>query len=200
MRAHSHVCDVRAKSVFECACDVRACGTFLGCAMCDRTFAQFRTFFVHFCDILRFFKVFSWFIHIFLMIYFIYFVVSNLIFFFISISPQISLQYHFNFHLSSQSNINDVVILLQTTADNSWHLFTFQFPLKFHNNTTCNYSICKKKIWKEHFLLKYIVFMHLYHCWCISFLYCHNSCKGRRLVDLFWAFNIITLIIKAWAI
>ena len=57
--------------------------------------------------------------------------------FFISISPQISLQCHFNFHLSSQSNINDVVILLQTTADNSWHLFTFQFPLTFHNNNTC---------------------------------------------------------------
>ena len=93
--------------------------------------------------------------------------------FFISISPQISLQCHFNFHLSSQSNINDVVILLQTTADNSWHLFTFQFPLTFHNNTTCYNFICKKKIWKEHFLLKYIIFMHLYNCWCISFLYRH---------------------------
>ena len=68
MRAHSHVCDVRAKRVFECACDGRACGTFLGCAMCDRTFAHFRTFFVHFCDILRIFKVFSRFIHFFLMI------------------------------------------------------------------------------------------------------------------------------------
>ena len=59
VRAHSHVCDVRAKGVFECVCDVRACGTFLGCAMCDRTFAHFHTFFVHFCDILRIFKVFS---------------------------------------------------------------------------------------------------------------------------------------------
>ena len=30
---------------------------------------------------------------------------------------------------------------LKTTAE---HLFTFQFPLTFHNNNTCNYSICKK--------------------------------------------------------
>ena len=46
VRAHTHVCDVRAKSTFECACDVRACGTFIGCVMWDRTFAHFRTFFV----------------------------------------------------------------------------------------------------------------------------------------------------------
>ena len=44
VRAHTHVCDVRAKSIFERACDVRACGGFIGCAMCDRTFAHFQNF------------------------------------------------------------------------------------------------------------------------------------------------------------
>ena len=48
VRAHTHVCDVRAKSMFERACDVRACGLFNGCAMCDRTSAHFRTFFVNY--------------------------------------------------------------------------------------------------------------------------------------------------------
>ena len=28
VRAHSHVCDVRAKSILKSACDVRACGSF----------------------------------------------------------------------------------------------------------------------------------------------------------------------------
>ena len=28
VRAHSHMCDVHAKSILECACDVRSCGTF----------------------------------------------------------------------------------------------------------------------------------------------------------------------------
>ena len=40
VRAHSHVCDVRAKRLSKCACDVRACGRF-GCATCDCIFALF---------------------------------------------------------------------------------------------------------------------------------------------------------------
>ena len=44
VRAHTHMCDVRVKQRLRRACDVRACGTFIGCAMCDRTFAHFRTF------------------------------------------------------------------------------------------------------------------------------------------------------------
>ena len=30
VRARSHMCDVRAKMVSKCACDVRACGRFMG--------------------------------------------------------------------------------------------------------------------------------------------------------------------------
>ena len=47
----------------------------------------------------------------------------------------------------------------------------FSFPtqsIKFAN---------KKKI-KRTFLLKYIIFLHLYDCWCISFLYCHIPNAG----------------------
>ncbi len=40
VRAHLHVCDVRAKSILKRVCDVRACGPF-GRAMCDLTLAHF---------------------------------------------------------------------------------------------------------------------------------------------------------------
>jgi hypothetical protein len=39
VRAHSHVCDVRAKQGLKSACDVRACEGFRGLARCDRKFA-----------------------------------------------------------------------------------------------------------------------------------------------------------------
>ena len=65
------------------------------------------------------------------------------IIFFSKIQPSPS-QFHFNFH----SNINDVIILLntQTIAE---HLFTLYPHFIAHN--TSHYSIWKKYIWKGHF-------------------------------------------------
>ena len=43
--AHAHVriavARVRAKSILESVREMRACGPFFGCAMCDHTFAHF---------------------------------------------------------------------------------------------------------------------------------------------------------------
>ena len=63
-------------------------------------------------------------------------------------SPQSSLQYHFSFHLSFHSNINDVVILLNT-PNNSW---TFVYiSLTIHNTQHMLQLHLQKKIWKELF-------------------------------------------------
>ena len=40
VRAHTHVCDVRAKQRLKRACDVRACEALRGLASCDRNFAS----------------------------------------------------------------------------------------------------------------------------------------------------------------
>ena len=56
-------------------------------------------------------------------------------------------------------------------SERSEHLFTFQFPLTFHNNNTCNYSICKRRFEKGIFCWN--ILSSCICCWCISFLYCH---------------------------
>ena len=47
----------------------------------------------------------------------------------------------------------------------------FQFP------NTVKKKLAKKDQ-KREFLLKYIIFLLLYDCWCISFLYCHIPNAG----------------------
>ena len=66
---------------------------------------------------------------------------------------------------------------LQTTAE---CLFTFQFPLTFHNNNTCNYSICKRRFEKGIF------------CWNIL-----SSCICT-IVDVFLSY-IVTAKNKDWS-
>ena len=53
----------------------------------------------------------------------------------------------------------------------AWHP---QFP--FPNAVKKKFK--KKKDLKRTFLLKYIIFLHLYDCWCISFQYCHIPNAG----------------------
>ena len=46
MRAHTHTCDVRAKSILESVRDVRACGSFLG-VRCATIFFNTEKFFIY---------------------------------------------------------------------------------------------------------------------------------------------------------
>ena len=89
--------------------------------------------------------------------------------------------FYLNFHSNNTSIFTSVLTptlmmlsfysTLQTTAE---HLFTFQFPLTFHNNNTCNYSICKRRFEKGIF------------CWNIL-----SSCICT-IVDVFLSY-IVTL-------
>ena len=64
-------------------------------------------------------------------------------------------QFDFNFYLSFHSNINDVIILLNTQKT-AKHFFTI--PSHF---ITQSLLICKKKKYlKKIFLRKYIIFLH----------------------------------------
>ena len=76
-----------------------------------------------------------------------HFSVTQKNFFFLNFPPK----FHSNTTLIFTSVFTPTLMMLsfystlKTTAE---HLFTFQFLLTFHNNNTCNYSICKKRFEK----------------------------------------------------
>ena len=84
-----------------------------------------------------------------------------------------------NFHLNCPFNfsINDILILLNTPkkpADNS---FTFHPHFITHNSSQYPFS---KKDLKRAFLLKYIILLLRYDCWCISLLYRHWNFEQEK--------------------